>query len=62
MHAYSNERKAAQKIGRFLRLNPNDKAIIHILCYENSIDLKWVQNALKTFDQTKIKYHKAKWN
>jgi superfamily II DNA or RNA helicase len=62
MHSYSNERKAAQKIGRFLRLNPNDKAIIHILCYENSIDLIWVKNALKTFNQSKIKYYKAKWN
>lgn len=62
MHAYSNERKAAQKIGRFLRLNPNDKAIIHILCYENSVDFLWVKNALKTFDQNKIKYYKAKWN
>lgn len=62
MHSYSNERKAAQKIGRFLRLNPNDKAIIHILCYENSIDLVWVRNALKNYDQSKIKYHKTKWN
>lgn len=62
MHAYSNERKAAQKIGRFLRLSPSDTAIIHILCYENSVDLLWVKNALKTFDQTKIKYYKAKWN
>jgi superfamily II DNA or RNA helicase len=62
MHSYSNERKAAQKIGRFLRLNPNDKAIVHILCYQNSVDYLWVKNALKSFDQSKIKYHTAKWN
>lgn len=63
MHSYSNERKAAQKIGRFLRLNPNDKAIIHILCYENSIDLMWVRNALKNYDQSKIKFYRPKkWN
>jgi superfamily II DNA or RNA helicase len=54
MHAYGNERKAAQRIGRLLRLNPDDKAIIHILCYMNTIDEKWVKEALDNFDQTKI--------
>jgi superfamily II DNA or RNA helicase len=54
MHAYANNRKAAQKIGRLLRLNPNDKATIHILCYNNTIDVEWVTNALSNFDQTKI--------
>jgi superfamily II DNA or RNA helicase len=62
MHSYSNERKAAQKIGRFLRLNPDDKSIVHILCYANSIDRLWVKNALKSFDQSKIIYTKAKWS
>jgi superfamily II DNA or RNA helicase len=54
MHAYGNERKAAQRIGRLLRLNPDDKAIIHILCYMDTIDEKWVKEALDNFDQTKI--------
>ena len=54
MHAYGNERKAAQRIGRLLRLNPDDKAIVHILCYMESIDEKWVKEALENFDQTKI--------
>lgn len=54
MHAYANERKLAQKIGRFLRLNPNDTSIIHILCYANTIDMTWMKNALKDFDKTKI--------
>jgi superfamily II DNA or RNA helicase len=54
MHAYGNERKAAQRIGRLLRLNPDDKAIVHILCYMDSIDEKWVKEALENFDQTKI--------
>jgi superfamily II DNA or RNA helicase len=57
MHTYSNERKARQKIGRFLRLNPDETAIIHILCYQNSIDLHWVKNALKSYDNSKIKIH-----
>jgi len=54
MHAYGNERKAAQRIGRLLRLNPNDKSIVHILCYVNTIDEKWVTEALENFDQSKI--------
>jgi superfamily II DNA or RNA helicase len=54
MHAYGNERKASQRIGRLLRLNPDDKAIVHILCYVNTIDEKWVKDALEEFDQTKI--------
>ena len=54
MHAYGNERKAAQRIGRLLRLNPNEKAIVHILCYMNTIDEKWVKEALEEFDQSKV--------
>ena len=54
MHAYGNERKAAQRIGRLLRLNPDDKAIVHILCYKDTIDEKWVAEALENFDQAKI--------
>lgn len=56
MHAYGNERKAAQRIGRLLRLNPDDKAIVHILCFVNTIDEKWVTEALENFDQTKISW------
>lgn len=54
MHAYGNERKASQRIGRLLRLNPDDKAIVHILCYMDTIDEKWVKEALEGFDQTKV--------
>ena len=54
MHAYANEKKLAQKIGRFLRLNPKDTSIIHILCYEDTIDVQWMKSALKDFDKTKI--------
>lgn len=56
MHAYANNKKAAQKIGRFLRLNPDQTAQIHILCYANSIDKEWVTSALDAFDQDKIKW------
>jgi superfamily II DNA or RNA helicase len=54
MHAYGNERKASQRIGRLLRLNPNEKAIVHILCYMGTVDEKWVKEALENFDQSKI--------
>jgi superfamily II DNA or RNA helicase len=54
MHAYGNERKASQRIGRLLRLNPDDKAIVHILCYKDTVDEKWVKEALEGFDQNKI--------
>ncbi len=56
MHAYGNERKTAQRIGRLLRLSPDQKATCHILCYKNTIDEKWISNALKSFDKSKIKY------
>ena len=54
MHAYGNERKDSQRIGRLLRLNPDDKAIVHILCYIGTVDEKWVKEALEDFDQSKI--------
>ena len=61
MHSYSNNRKAAQKIGRLLRLNPDDKATVHILCYSNSIDKTWVRNALSSFNSKKITWIKPKY-
>lgn len=54
MHAYGNERKASQRIGRFLRLNPTDTATVHILCYKGTIDESWVRSALEDFDQTNV--------
>ena len=57
MHAYGNNRKSTQRIGRLLRLNPDDKAVIHILCYKNTVDVKWVKEALESFDQTKISWY-----
>lgn len=56
MHSYGNERKASQKIFRFLRLNPDDCSTIHILCYKDTIDEQWVKSALEGFNQDKITY------
>lgn len=59
LHAYGNERKSNQRIGRLLRLNPDDTAEVHILCYRNTVDEKWVQSALKDLDPEKITYINA---
>lgn len=59
MHAYGNERKSSQRIGRLLRLNPTETAIVHILCYKSTVDERWVSEAIKDFDQKKIKYFDA---
>jgi len=56
MHAYGNERKSSQRIGRMLRLNPTEKAVIHVLCYRGTVDENWTKSALAVFDQSKIKY------
>ena len=56
MHAYGNERKSSQRIGRLLRLNPNDVATVHILCYKDTVDEGWTKSALSVFDQSKIFY------
>lgn len=58
MHAYGNERKSSQRIGRLLRLNPDDCATIHILCYKGTVDEKWITEALKDFDSSKITWVK----
>lgn len=56
MHSFSNERKSQQKLGRLLRLIPEDTATLHILMYKNTIDETWVSEALKDLDQSKITY------
>lgn len=55
MHMVMKE-KTSQRIGRLLRLNPDKTSTIHILCYQNTIDEKWVESALDLFDQSKIIY------
>lgn len=54
LHAYGNERKSSQRIGRMLRLNPDERATVHILYYRNTIDEQWVRRALEDFDQDRI--------
>jgi len=56
LHSYGNERKAAQRIGRLLRLNPDEVASVHILMFHETVDANWVRSALQDFDRTKITY------
>lgn len=56
LHAYGNEKRASQKIGRALRLSADQTAFIHILCYKDTVDEDWVQAALKDFDEDKVTY------
>ena len=57
MHSYGNNRKTSQRIGRLLRLNPDETATCHILCYYETVDKNWVKRALKSFDKSKIKFY-----
>lgn len=56
MHAYSNERKSNQRIGRLLRLSPDQTATIHMLMYAGTIDEHWVMQALGDLDPGKIMF------
>jgi superfamily II DNA or RNA helicase len=57
LHAYGNERKSAQRIGRLLRLNPTEMATAHILCYKGTVDERWVAEAIKDLDPSKVSYY-----
>jgi hypothetical protein len=37
-----------------VRLSPDDKAVIHILCFKGTVDEDWVKSALAGFDEEKI--------
>lgn len=57
MHSYGNERKFMQRFGRLLRLDPDQVAQMHVLCYKNTIEhSKWLPEALSDFDPQKIFY------
>jgi superfamily II DNA or RNA helicase len=54
LHSYGNERKFAQRLGRTLRLPVNQVAIVHVLCYVDTVDEEWLNKALSDFDEDKI--------
>jgi superfamily II DNA or RNA helicase len=57
MHAYSGgSAKSQQRFGRLLRLNPNEKCTLHILCYADTVDEDWIKSCLENLNQSKIKW------
>lgn len=55
----SNAENLAQKINRCMAMEYNNldkKAQIFIICSTESVEQKWLTNALEFFDETKIKY------
>lgn len=58
LHCYSSNNKAIQKIGRALNYVEGEKATIHIICLNNTIDTQWTQKGLTDLDQSKIKFIK----
>lgn len=59
LHSYSGSSpKSQQKLGRILRLPVDQTATVHILCYRNTIDEKWVSDNLKNFNTEKITHLK----
>jgi len=57
MHSFSSSSpKAKQKFGRLMRLAVNELAHVHILCYVNTVDEKWVEGVLEDFNKDKIFY------
>jgi superfamily II DNA or RNA helicase len=52
----SNERQIVQRIGRIVRIRPNHKGLIFILCSIGTQDESWIKKALQDFDPQKITY------
>lgn len=59
LHSYSGSSpKSQQKLGRILRLPVDQTAVVHILCYRNTIDERWVTDNLKNYNAEKITHLK----
>ena len=56
LHCYSSNNRAIQKIGRALNYIKGEKATIHIICLNNTIDTQWTKKGLEDLDQSKIKW------
>lgn len=55
-HVFGNECKADQRIERFLRLDPEGTATVHLLMYRDTVDKYWATQVLVIFDPEKISY------
>jgi superfamily II DNA or RNA helicase len=57
MHLYGNNRRGAQRLGRGLRLNPDELMTAHVLCFKDTIDEVWVREGLAEFNPDKIEWY-----
>jgi superfamily II DNA or RNA helicase len=58
LHCYSSNNKAIQKIGRALNYVEGQIANIHIICLDNTVDVRWVKKGLEDLNQNKITWKK----
>lgn len=57
LHTYASASLAPQKISRALTmLEESEKAIIHVLCLNNTRDVNWVSKSLSYFNKEKISW------
>ena len=54
----SKQLKMIQTVGRNMRLDPTEVAIIHVLVAKNTVDQNWAESAMKGFDKSKITRHR----
>lgn len=54
LHSYSSNNRSSQKIGRALQYVEGEKATIHLIGLKGTRDVRWIKEALKGFDETKI--------
>lgn len=57
MHSFSGDSpKSKQKLGRLLRLNPDETATLHMMYYKDTVDEEWLNSFLTDVDPNKITY------
>lgn len=52
-------RQAVQRIGRLLRVRPGHRAKIFALSTFDTVDTKWMESSLSTFDASKISHYSS---
>lgn len=60
MHSYASEVRLPQKLGRILRLNPDEVSDLHILVYKDTKDSEWLNEAIKLLNPKTLTIHENK--
>lgn len=56
----SNPRDLAQRVGRVVRFREGHKAMVYILCVQDTQDESWLKDSIKSFDEKRIFYHSSR--